>query len=208
MPEDLFTGKNINASAEGLGRDCIILAFSLLKKEFVSSTSSEQENSLIWNTDKKRLLLHLSCAVGFISHKSALWGEARQRRYRKPSSAKRQGVEALQLQGPNPPDNGESEHSSEERAMTLVAEDVLAQQESGTSQTVWKTYLRQRQEKVWILSAKAASAFSEETTSAMGESDCSLEHGTITHQCQGSVTRLIVPSFVTVIAGHWDHIRD
>lgn len=36
---------------------------------------------------------------------------------------------------------GESWHSSQEPAMTLVAEDVLAQQESGTNQTVWKTHL-------------------------------------------------------------------
>lgn len=149
---------------------------------------------------------HLSCAVGFISHKSALRGEAK--KVQEAQLCKKAGA------GSSPASRTQStrimgSHSTiVKRAMALIAEDVLAQQESGTNQTVWKTHLRQRQEQAWILSAKTACAFCEEETSAIGKSDCSLAHSTVTHQGQRSVPRVFLSNFVTVLARHWDHIRD
>lgn len=79
---------------------------------------------------------HLSCAVAFISHKSALRGEAK--KVQEAQLCKKAGA------GSSPASRTQStrimgSHSPiVKRAMALIAEDVLAQQESGTKQTVWK----------------------------------------------------------------------
>lgn len=134
-------------------------------------------------------------AVVVISHRSALWGKAEPRRHRKPSSLKRQGVEALQLQGSGPPEAW-GVTAQKWRGSSYSAENVL------TQTTVNRKPETQRQERAQTLLQKLLVPRVKKPRVQRDRSDCSLQNSACTYQGQVSVPTLFLSNFAMVLARH------